>query len=355
MAEMTSYERFRRTYEHCEADRVPVIDNPWPATIERWRAEGMGDADFRDYFGLDHVVGIGLDNSPRYPVRTIEQTDEYKIHTNAWGVTMKDWRHAGGTPQFLDFTIVDRDSWARAKARMTPTRDRVDWDRLQEHYSSWRQKGYWIEANFWFGFDVTHAWAVGTERLLMALVDDPDWCADMFNTYLDLDIALADMVWEAGYHFDAIYWPDDLGYKHNQFMSMDMYRRLLKPAQKRACDWAKSHGVKVHLHSCGDVNPLVPEWIEIGVDALNPLEVKAGMDPLSLKASYGDKLVLHGGVNAVLWNRPDEIRAEIQRVVPKLKQGGGYIFSSDHSVPSSVPLADFRNIVELAKKLGMYS
>lgn len=76
------------------------------------------------------------------------------------------------------------------------------------------------------------------------------------------------------------------------------------------------------MHSCGDVNPFVPELIEIGVDALNPLEVKAGMNPVALKQKYGDKLVFHGGINAVLWSKPDEIRAEIERVVPVMKQGG---------------------------------
>lgn len=89
----------------------------------------------------------------------------------------------------------------------------------------------------------------------------------------------------------------------------------------------------------------------MGLDALNPLEVKAGMDPVLLKQQYGDRLVLHGGVNAVLWDKVDEIKAEMERVIPVIKENGGFIFSSDHSVPSSVSLEDFRRIVELAKKL----
>jgi uroporphyrinogen decarboxylase len=80
----------------------------------------------------------------------------------------------------------------------------------------------------------------------------------------------------------------------------------------------------------------------------------AGMPPLAVKRTYGKKLVLHGGVNAVLWTDPEAIKAEMERVVPVLKEGGGYIFSSDHSVPSSVSLEDFRQITTLAKKLGSY-
>jgi uroporphyrinogen decarboxylase len=98
----------------------------------------------------------------------------------------------------------------------------------------------------------------------------------------------------------------------------------------------------------------MPEFIEMGLDALNPLEVKAGMNPAELKKKYGNKLVLHGGINAVLWDDIDAIEAEMKRVVPVLKQGGGYIFSSDHSVPSSVSLENFRRITTLAKELGSY-
>ena len=177
---------------------------------------------------------------------------------------------------------------------------------------------------------------------------------DMFSHLLEVNIALLDMVWDAGYQFDSVFWPDDMGYKHHQFFSVEMYRELLKPFHKRAIDWARAKGVKTRLHSCGDVNPFVPELIGIGLDALNPLEVKAGMDPIALKLKYGKELVLHGGINAVLWDQPELIQAEMERVIPVMKQGGGYIFSSDHSVPSSVSLEDFRRIIALARKLGSY-
>ncbi|MCP4645064.1 MAG: hypothetical protein GY851_31770 [bacterium] len=355
MAEMTSHERFARMFAHEEADRVPIIDDPWGATIERWHREGMPeDADWTDFFGLDKTAGIGGDISPRYEEKTLEETDEYTICTTSWGVTQKSWKHAASTPEFLAHTIVDADTWAEAKVRMTPTRDRVDWDGLAKHYAGWRDQGLWITAGLWFGFDVTHSWMVGTERVLMAMATDPDWLVDMWNHQLDTCTALLDQVWDAGYTFDSILWPDDMGYKNNTFFSTDMYRALLKPIHKRAVEWAHAKGVKAHLHSCGNVSPFIPDFVEIGLDALNPLEVKAGMDPIALKAAYGDDLVLHGGINAVLWDDIDAIEAEMRKTVPTLKQDGGYVFSSDHSVPSSVSLDNFRRIIELAKELGSY-
>ena len=353
---MTSHDRFRRMFEHRDADRVPIIDSPWPATLERWRREGMPqDADFVDFFGLDRVIHIGIDNGPRYPERVVEEDETQVTRTTSWGVTLRNWKHAASTPEFLDFTIRDRDTWLDAKARMTPSPDRVDWDRLRRDHARWRAEGAWIQAGLWFGFDITHSWMVGTERLLMALIDDPEWCGDMFNHCLDVDLALLDMVWDAGYEFDAVVWPDDMGYKGHQFFSVDTYRAILKPVHKRAVDWAHARGVYAHLHSCGDIRPFLPDLLDAGIDALNPLEVKAGMDPVEIKRAYGDRLVLHGGINAVLWDKPEALEAEMARVVPVLKKSGGYIFSSDHSVPSSVGLEDFRRIVARAKELGSYA
>lgn len=356
MTELTTHERMRRMYDHREADRVPISDDPWPSTIERWQREGLpAGMHFADYFGLDKFASIYVDNSPRYPEKVLAETEEYIIKTTSWGATLRNWKHAGGVPEFLDFTIVDPDSWRAAKARMQPDRNRIDWDRLARNYRTWREEGRWIRGDFWFGFDVTHSWTVGTERTLMAMATDPEWLVDIFNTFLDLDLALYEMIWEAGYGFDEIFWPDDMGYKQNQFFSLRMYRELLKPVHKRACDWAHARGVKVHLHSCGDINPFVPELIEIGVDMLNPLEVKAGMDPVKLKAEYGSKLAFHGGLNAVLYNEPEKLWAEMRRVIPVMKENGGYLISSDHSVPESVSLEDFRRFVHLAKELGAYA
>lgn len=355
MGEMTSCERFRRMFEHREADRVPIQDSPWNATLERWRREGMPEGvDWRDYFGVDKVADIGVDNSFRFERRVLEETDEYLVEANQWGATVKNWKHVASTPLDLDFAIKDRGAWEKAKKRLTPTSDRIDWNYLKTHYSLWRKEGRWIEAGLWFGFDITHSRIVGTERLLYAMVDDPEWCVDMFNTFLDLDLALLDQVWEAGYTWDAVTWPDDMGFKGKQFFSPAMYRSLLKPVHKRAIEWIHSKGGYAHLHSCGNIMPFVPDLLEIGVDCLNPMEVKAGMDPLALKRDCGDRLVLHGGVNAVLWDDRDAIVAEIERLVPALKASGGYIFASDHSIPSSVSLENFRAILDAVKRAGAY-
>ena len=156
---------------------------------------------------------------------------------------MKNWKHASSTSDFLDFTITDRDSWAAAKDRMMPTEDRVDGGRLEREYRTWRRRGCWIEGHGWFGYDALASWAVGTERMLIALADDPAWCRDMFDHALSVNLALLEMVWDRGYTFDAFKFCDDLGYRSGLFFSPETYRRVLKPVHKRAFDWAHNRGV----------------------------------------------------------------------------------------------------------------
>lgn len=355
MPELTTRERMLLTLEHKEADHAPITDHPWPTTLVRWRQEGMpADVSFEDHFDLDRYASLHVDNSPRYPQRVIEETEEYITEFTEWGATLRNWKKHGSTPEHVDFTVKDPDSWAKAKARMRPDPDRVNWDEIDRIYKEAREEGAWVSAVFWFGFDVAHSYFVGTETMLIAMAMQPEWVSDMFNHYLDVAIPLWDMVWERGYHFDEVFWYDDMGYKGTAFFSLDMYRNLLKPVHKRACDWAKAHGLTTRLHSCGNVSALIPDLLEIGLDALNPIEVKAGLDPVALKKQYGDSLTFQGGLNAVLYDKPEKMWDEMRRVIPEMKKGGGYIIGSDHSVPETVGLEEFGEFVKLAKELGSY-
>ena len=352
---MTSWERFKRMYEHREADRIPIIDEPWSGTLRRWCREGMPEGmDWCDYFDVDKLGIINIDISPRMPEITLEETDRYYIRTSPWGVTMKHFKEEDSTPEFLDFTITTQEAWDQAKKQMTLEDDRIPWEMLRQNYDKWRAEGRWIRAVFWFGFDVTHSWMMGTENTLVAMMEEPELVEDMFDTYLSRCETLFSRIWDAGYHFDEIFWYDDMGYKGTTFFSPNMYRSMLQPYHKRAVDWAHNRGIYAQLHSCGDVMTLLPDIVATGVDALNPLEVKAGMDAFKIKKEYGDRLVLHGGINAVLWNDKDAILEEIDRKVPVLKENGGFIFSSDHSIPNSVSLENMKAIVEEVKRVGRY-
>ena len=356
MTTVTSRERILRMFQHKEADRIPIADKPWGQdTIDRWMADGMPvDVDYQDYFGFDKMIRFDIDNSPRFAETVLEETPEYTVYTTCWGETRKSWRHMTSTPQSIDFKVKTPDDWREARARMTPARDRIQWDALRATWKHWREDGAFIMPNICFGFDITHSYMIGMEPMLVALVEDPEWCREMFTHQLDVALALLEQVWAAGYTFDALRWPDDMGFKDKQFFSVQTYRDLLKPLHKQVIDWAHAKGIPAYLHSCGNIQTFIPELVELGLDALNPIEVKAGLDPSAIKGAYGDRLVLHGGTNALLWNDLDEMEQVLRRDIPILMENGGYIFATDHSIPSNVSAGDLKHIVSVVKEIGRY-
>ena len=356
MTELTERERILRTYKRQEIDRIPMIDTAWAGTLRRWRNEGLPqNVGWEDYFGFDHCIRIRQDNSPRFERKILEQTDRYRIETTTWGVTVKTFNELDSTPEVLDLFYDSSDKWEKAKAEMLKYYDdRINWKFLEENYPKWQAEGRFKQLVIWFGFDVAHSHMVGTENMLIAMYEEPEWVMDIFDTYLKSSLDLCQRILDAGYEFDGILWYDDMGYKGTPFFSPECYRTLLKPFHKKAVDWAHERGLVTELHSCGFIEPLLPDIIDTGVEMLNPLEIKAGMDPFKLKTLYGDKLAFHGGINAQLWDNIELVKAEMERIIPAMKEGGGYVFASDHSIPNSVSFENMKQIAELAHKLGKY-
>ncbi len=354
-ASLTSRERFARVFRHEEPDRVPMHDSFWAATLERWHTEGLpAGVSPAAFFDFDRLGHLACDNSPRYPTTVVEDTAEYQIVTTQWGVTQRVWKHRASVPEFVDFTVVDRESWARCKERMTPSADRIDWAALERSYPAWEASGAWIVGRGWFGFDVLHSWFVGTERVLMAMATDPDWVKDMIDTMLELNLAMLAMAWDRGYRFHCLRWPDDLAFVKGPFFSTEMYRQVVKPAHRRACEFAHDRGAYTLLHTDGNVWPLLDDLLDAGVDATQPLEQKAGMDVGRLKQQYGDRLVLEGGIDVRTMTDGPAIEETVRGVFDVAKPGGGYIYHSDHSIPSDVSFADYCRVMALVRHYGRY-
>ncbi|MHC4984151.1 MAG: uroporphyrinogen decarboxylase family protein [Planctomycetota bacterium] len=351
---MTTHERMTRVCQHRQPDRVPITDCVWESTLARWHREGLAEQDWARKLGWDLIVGIPLDTSPRFEHELIEETDTYKIERDFWGVTKKDFKPVSATFEHIDHAVRDPKTWQNAKCRMNPTRDRINWQVLEGHYRTWRDQGAWIKVAPWFGYDVVSTRMCGSETILYAMADDPDWVKDMCDTGCELALALLEMLWQAGYEFDELMWFDDMAYRNGLMFSKDMWKDIVRPYQKRTIDWAHAHGINAHLHSCGNMSELIPELRELGLDMLNPLEVKAGMDPAGLKKLYGRELILQGGFDIRNWSDPGRAEQDIRTLLPVMMDSGGYVFSSDHSIADDISLENYRHVVRVAKKVGRY-
>ena len=352
---MTSQERVLLALRRKQPDRVPIHDSPWGTTEERWHREGMpeGTSAF-DYFGFE-FRGFGGDTSFQLERKVIEETDDYVIATDCRGATMKNWKHTTSTPELLDFTIQDRKTWEEYKPLCAWNDKRVDWEGQRKAYDDARSKGHFCFCSFGPGFTLACD-TVGPTRLLMAMVEEPEWVHDMFMTDARACVAVAEEMMARGFDFDAGWIFDDLGYKKKPFFSPAMYGELLLPAHKLICDCFQSRGKPMILHSCGYAMDFMPQFIEAGFDCIQPLEVKAGNDLIALKKQYGDRLAFMGGIDVRAMCDPDPtvIEREIATKIPIAKDSGGYIYHSDHSVPDNVSFQQYRRVMELVEQYGRY-
>jgi len=356
MAEFTSRERVLTAIRHQEADRVAIHDSPWGMTEARWHREGIPEGvSSADYFGFE-FRGMWGDNSLQLPTQVVEETDEYVIRTTGDGNTWKSWKTHESTPELIDFSITTRALWEEHKPRMAYNDERVDWNGLKAAYDDAQAKSLFFFIGFGPGF-TKMCNMVGPDRLLMAMVEDPGWVADMFLTDAQLCVAVAEEMMGRGFVPDAGWIFDDLGYKHRSFFSPSMYREMLQPAHKLMADCFKSHGLPMILHTCGYTMELMPALLETGFDVIQPLEVKAGNDLVQLKKDYGDRVTFMGSIDvrAMAHEDPALIEQEISSKIPVAKKGGGYIYHSDHSVPDNVSFAQFERTIALVLKYGTYT
>ncbi len=352
---MTSSERVLLALQHKEADRVAITDGPWETTIQRWHREGLpegvGPAEYFDY----EFAGVSPDLSLRLPSKVVEETDEYVTAWDANGALRRNWKHATSTPECIDFTITSRELWEEHRECTKFVPERIDIEGGLKAQAAARASGkFWHYAGA-MGYDKTQG-IVGSQRLLIAIVEDPEWAADLFMTSARMIVESAEEMMGAGFEFDGAFLYDDMGYRNALLFSPRCYREVCFPAHKHACNFFNSKGLPIILHSCGCVREIVAELIETGFTCLQPLEVKAGMDLIELKRSFGDRLAFMGGIDVRAMAHPDPavIEKEISHKIPFAKQGGGYIYHSDHSVPDNVSFEQYKHVIELVHQHGRY-
>lgn len=352
---MTSKERILAAFEHREADRVPMWESFWPSTMERWKSEGLAEGtDLNQRFGLDPANHTGIDWTAQFPTEVVEETDEYIIVRTANGTLSKDFKHHATTPHWSDYPLRDRATWEELKPRMQWNESRINLPAAKTRYEETRDL---LQVYFpaCCGFE-KFKYIMGPEGILIAMAEDPEWALEMFMSTAELCINGLEYLLANGFEFDAAFITEDMGFKGRGFFSPRAYREMIMPAQKRFADFCHARGMKFMLHTCGMNMELVPLYIEAGVDILNPLEVKAGMDMLKLKKDFGEVLTLWGGIDVRAISNPEPavLEAEIRDKVTFAKQGGGYVFSSDHSIPEDVSIDRYDYMVDLGRKYGSF-
>jgi len=197
----------------------------------------------------------------------------------------------------------------------------------------------------------------GFGEFLMDLLINPEFALRMMDRATDIWTRITQNALNAiGKNVDIVSWADDLASQESPLFSPKIYRDLVKPRHRRMIQAIKSAAdVKIHYHTCGAVYDLVGDLIDIGVDALNPLQVSArNMDPARLKKDFGKRLSFWGGIDThrlLPFGSPSEVRKEVRKMIDLMGKGGGYILATVHNIQAEVPP---ENIVAMFEEARSY-
>jgi uroporphyrinogen decarboxylase len=203
----------------------------------------------------------------------------------------------------------------------------------------------------------------GMAPLMMDMASDEALAAALLDKMVELKLNFWEMALPSLHDVvDVVSEADDYGTQVSQLISPRMFRRLMKPRLAVLFDRIKelAPNARLFFHSCGNVRPLLPDFIELGVDILNPVHVRAaGMDPVELKRDFGRDIVFWGGgvdtQDVLPHGTPAEVRDDVRRNIDALAPGGGFVFNTVHNIQADVPPENILAMVEALREYGEYS
>jgi uroporphyrinogen decarboxylase len=204
-----------------------------------------------------------------------------------------------------------------------------------------------------------YAWnLVGLEKFLIDLSYGADYVEPLLDQVMHFNIEVARTL--IGLGVDVILTGDDFGTQGGMLISPRLWRHYFKGRMRQVFDACRQANPEVILayHSCGSIAPIIPELIEIGLQALNPIQPKAkDMEPARLKAQYGDRLAFFGGVDiqeVVPFGTVQDVREEVRRRIYELGNDGGYLLAPAHDIQPEAPTANVLAIFDAVREYGQY-
>jgi len=351
----------------------------WPETLTLWMEGGAphtikNGKGRMNYFKLDHArflweVHSGLEVAhyefrgqlytyfitpliPSYESRIIEEDENSLIITNEAGQKMMINKiHAGNMPMYLDHPVRDKASWENIKKRLdpeSPGRWPVVWD---EYATRFHNRDYPLGLSVGSLFGFLREWT-GLERLLFWMYDDPMLVEEMMDHMVFLETVIIKRVLKDIKIDFALLW-EDMAYKAGPMISPEMFRKFVMPRCSKITELLRKEGVDIiFVDSDGNIDKLIPLWLECGVNGFWPLEVAAGMDAVAIRKKYGKEVILAGNIDKRQLTKGKElIRNEVMSKVPFLLGQSGYFPCIDHLVPPDVPFENFIYFLNLVREI----
>ena len=351
----TGKERILCALQHEKADRLPVFDivnKPDMYTdllhVDNYESKGRPDVQLAKFLGMDAVTVHSKPYTCLIPPRS--EWDSADTFTDRFGITSRvmptSWPLGMAEHPFE----ASRDFLERIRAaKVTDDDIREIREAVEEAENEIAVFGS-VRGVFGFLFI-----ALGLENMSIALYEEPALmgeiieAADAFWTELGLRLI------ETG--CTALYVANDMGMNGRTLLSPDMLREFFFPSLRRQIRTWKEAGGRVILHSCGNIDPILEDLADTGIDALNNIQVRAGMDLARTKERIGDRVTLVGNVDAtgiMCQSDQSKIADAIRDVIDTAGYDGGLIIATDHSFHEAVPSENVIYFINKAKELGVF-
>lgn len=365
-------QRLNAALQHQEPDRVPISDFFWGSFKDRWRRElGLpAEADPYYHYDLDWIVTVpNMDPWIRPFENLKEDAEEVVVRTGFGAIMHKHFQHPMpemtaweiDTFEKLETAVFDDPADSRRFLAGGDNQIAGVGDGFQRNTPPWLDTVKSLHADFpVYGsmIEVSECLTrlVGQVNAMLWMAEFPERMGAVIQRIGEfyLSMAQAELKMGRGWLDGFVIW-GDVAYKKSTFMAPNYWRQYFKPWVARMVQAVHAEGLPVIYHGCGNVKAIFPDYIEMGVDAYNPLEAKAGMDVVDLRQRYGHQMGFCGNSDIQVWETGDEvaIRREVLRKL-QAARGGGYIFQSDHSVSSAVSGLTYDYIVKLVREYGRY-
>ena len=372
VAAAAKLDRMNKALKHQEPDRVPVSDFFWGSFLERWRRDlGLpAGTDIYRYYDLDWIVSIPNMDPHIKPFEILEETSEQVVVRTGFEAVIRK-KFADPMPAFMSFGTDSLETMASfsfddpwdERRYFRPGDNQVAGvgDGFARNLPAWVETVQSLHPDFPVYGSVCEAhemlWRIiGSENVMLWIGLYPDEIGtfvDRIGTFV-VELTRAQIKAARGRLDGMVIW-GDVAYRKDMFFSPEYWRKHFRPVVKALVDECHSHGLPVIYHGCGNVRRIFSDFIEAGVDAYNPLEAKAGLDVVDLRRTFGHAIAFCGNMDVAMWAHGTE--AELERtVLTKLNaaKGGGFIFQSDHSVPSNVSGQSYDYVIRLVRRKGRY-
>ena len=381
---LTSRERIQAVLNHEIPDRVPIV-------IGASNATGISTPAYRKLKQLLKVEAEEkyLYDWPELGAAAVDEIVLERLHSDVRGVhdrepawvREKNRTRESGSPYFNSWGVGsiegDPGTWFPAIHPLADTHsiedlERYPWPDMNdptrvsqvraEAQKLAEENKYAILATPWLAFPLERAFAMQRmDRFMLHLGRYPDFAGALLTKIAELcKTLMGHFLQEAGDNIDMNKIGDDLGMQNSLLMSPKMYRQIVKPIHADYISFIKSRTkAKLFFHTDGDVFDLIPDFIEMGVDILNPIQTSAGkMSNLEeLKKHYGKNIIFCGAIDThhiLPFGTPDEVRAEVKRIIQNLGKDGGYMLASVHTILPDVPAENVLAMVDAALEFGGY-